>query len=168
MKFACIFENQLYSFHYDEYNENEYDRNINLWSNTAYLFEFAKENNIQDIVAFVDEIYDNLEELEDLINEIAESSGQFKRLFIPLEHSETNKTISLRKGKINHNRLRLYAIKIIDELFIITGGAIKMSQRMLDHPGTAGELVKLSVARQYLDINDIHNEDAFFELIAES
>lgn len=168
MKFACIFENQLYSFHYDEYNENEYDRNLNLWSNTAYLFEFAKENNIQDIVAFVDEIYDNLEELEDLINEIAESSGQFKRLFITLEHSETNKTISLRKGKINHNRLRLYAIKLIDELFIITGGAIKMSQRMLDHPGTAKEHSKLSAARQYLDINEIHNEDAFFELIAES
>lgn len=168
MKFACIFENQLYSFHYDEYNENEYDRNLNLWSNTAYLFEFAKENNIQDIVAFVDEIYDNLEELEDLINEIAESSGQFKRLFITLEHSETNKTISLRKGKINHNRLRLYAIKLIDELFIITGGAIKISQRMQDHPSTAQELSKLSEARIYLDINDTHNKDAFFELIAES
>jgi hypothetical protein len=168
VKFACIFENQLYSFHYDEYNENEYERNLNHWSNTSYLFEFAKENNIQDIVAFVDEISDNLEELEDLINEIAESSGQFKRLFISLKYSETNKTISLRKGKINHNRLRLYAIKLIDELFIITGGAIKMSQRMPDHPGTAGELVKLSAARQYLDLNDIHNEDAFFELIAES
>lgn len=168
MKFACIFENQLYSFHYDEYNENEYERNLNQWSNTAYLFEFAKENNIQDIVAFVDEISDNLEELEDLINEIAETDEQFKRLFIPLKHAETNKTISLRKGKINHNRLRLYAIKIIDELFIITGGAIKMSQRMLDHPGTAKEHSKLSAARQYLDINDIHNEDAFFELIAES
>jgi hypothetical protein len=73
MKIACIFEKQLYSFHYDEYNENEYDRNLNQWSNTAYLFEFAKENNIQDIVAFVDEISDNLEELEDLINDIAES-----------------------------------------------------------------------------------------------
>jgi len=168
MKIACIFENQLYSFHYNEYDKNEYDRNLNLWSNTAYLYEFAKENNIQDIVAFVDEIYDNLEEMEDLINDIAESDGKFKRIFIPLEHSETNKTISLRKGKINHNRLRLYAIKLIDELFIITGGAIKMSQRMLDHPGTAKEHSKLSAARQYLEINDIHNEDAFFELIAES
>ncbi|MFN6048317.1 MAG: hypothetical protein ACK45C_09945, partial [Bacteroidota bacterium] len=93
----------MYSFHYNEYDENEYDRNLNQWSNTAYLFEFAKENNIQDIVAFLDEIYYNLEELEDLINEIAETDGQFKRIFIPLEHSETNKTISLRKGKINHN-----------------------------------------------------------------
>jgi hypothetical protein len=168
MKITRIFENQLYSFHYDEYNEIEYERNLNQWSNTSYLFEFAKENNIQDIVAFVDEISDNLEELEDLINDIAESDGKFKRIFIPLEHSETNKTISLRKGKINHNRLRLYAIKLIDELFIITGGAIKMSQRMSDHPGTAKEHRKLSAARQYLEINDIHNEDAFFELIAES
>jgi hypothetical protein len=106
--------------------------------------------------------------MEDLINDIAESDGQFKRLFIPLKYSETNKTISLRKGKINHNRLRLYAIKIIDELFIITGGAIKISQRMQDHPSTAQELSKLFEARLYLDINDTHNKDAFFELIAES
>ena len=168
MKIACIFENQLYSFHYNEYDENEYDRNLNQWNNTEFLYQFAKENSIEDIIAFVDEISDNLEELEDLINEIAESSVQFQRLFIPLKYSETNKTISLRKGKINHNRLRLYAIKLIDELFIITGGAIKMSQRMLDHPGTAKEHSKLSAARQYLEINDIHNEDAFFELIAES
>lgn len=168
MKIACIFENQLYSFHYDEYDENEYNRDLNQWSNTAYLFEFAKENNIPNINSFVDEIYDNLEELEDLINDIAETDGQFKRLFIPLKYSETNKTISLRKGKINHNRLRLYAIKLIDELFIITGGAIKMSQRMSDHPGTAEEHRKLYAARQYLEINDIYNENAFFELIAES
>ena len=73
MKITCIFESQLYSFHYNEYDENEYDRNLNQWSNTAYLYEFAKENNIQDIVAFVDEISDNFEELVDLINDIAES-----------------------------------------------------------------------------------------------
>jgi hypothetical protein len=168
MKIACIFESQLYSFHYDEYNEIEYERNLNQWSNTEYLYEFAKENNIQDIVAFVDEISDNLEEMQDLINDIAESDGQFQRLFIPLKYSETNKTISLRKGKINHNRLRLYAIKLIDELFIITGGAIKISQRMQDQPSTAQELSKLFEARIYLDINDTHNKDAFFELIAES
>ena len=94
MKITRIFENQLYSFHYDEYNEIEYERNLNQWSNTAYLYEFAKENNIQDIVAFVDEIYYNLEEMEDLIDDIAETDGQFKRLFIPLKHAETNRSIS--------------------------------------------------------------------------
>lgn len=168
MKITRIFENQLYSFHYNEHDENEYDRNLNQWNNTEFLYQFAKENSIEDIIAFVEEITDNLEEMEDLINNIAESDGQFQRLFIPLKYSETNKTISLRKGKINHNRLRLYAIKLIDELFIITGGAIKISQRMQDHPSTAQELSKLSEARIYLDINDTHNKDAFFELIAES
>jgi hypothetical protein len=167
MKFACIFENQLYSFHYDEYDENEYDRNLNQWSNTEYLYNFANENKIVDINSFVDEIYDNLEKIEEFIDEIAESDCQFKRLFVPLDITETNKNISLRKGKINHNRLRLYAVKLIDELFIITGGAIKMSQRMEHHPHTANELSKLSKARQYLDINDTYNKDAFFELIAE-
>ena len=56
MKFACIFENQLYSFHYDEYDENEYDRNLNQWSNTEYLYNFAKENKIVDINSFVDDL----------------------------------------------------------------------------------------------------------------
>jgi hypothetical protein len=38
---------------------------------------------------------------------------------------------------------------------------------MEHHPHTANELSKLSKARQYLDINDTYNKDAFFELIAE-
>jgi ABC-type multidrug transport system ATPase subunit len=106
--------------------------------------------------------------IEELIDEIAETDGQFKRLFIPLDDAENHKHLSLRKGKIINNKLRLYAVKLSEEVYIITGGAIKMSQRMEQHPCTVKELSKLFQARQYLEINDTFNEDAFYELITES
>ena len=65
MKIARIFENQLYSFHYNEHDENEYDRNLNQWNNTEFLYQFAKENSIEDIIAFAEEISENLEEMQD-------------------------------------------------------------------------------------------------------
>lgn len=168
MKFACIFEDQLYSFHYDEFRENEYYRKLNQWTNTEYLYKFAKANNVNNIPLFIDHISENLEEIEELIDEIAETDGQFKRLFIPLDDAENHKHLSLRKGKIINNKLRLYAVKLSEEVYIITGGAIKMSQRMEQHPCTLKELSKLFQARQYLEINDTFNEDAFYELITES
>ncbi len=64
--------------------------------------------------------------------------------------------------------MRLYAIKLIEEVFIITGGAIKMSKRMEHHPCTQKELIKLEQARQYFELNDTYNEDAFYELITQS
>lgn len=72
--------------------------------------------------------------------------------------------LSLQKGKIKRNQLRLYAIKIDDDCFVITGGAIKMSQKMDEHEDTALELVKLNNARIYLNSKDVFNQDSFFEL----
>lgn len=71
MKFACIFEDQLYSFHYDEFRENEYYRKLNQWTNTEYLYKFAKANNVDNIALFIEHISENLEEIEELINEDA-------------------------------------------------------------------------------------------------
>jgi len=57
------------------------------------------------------------------------------------------------------------ALKIDDDCYLITGGAIKMSQKMGDHPDTAKELVKLQNARSYLNQNDVFDQDSFLELI---
>lgn len=146
---------------------NEYDRNLDNWSNTEFLFQFAKKNNIKNIPIFIEKISKNLEELEDTIESIRNTDGRFIKLFEPISQSEKNKIISFRKGKIPNNPLRLYSIKIEDNIFVITGGAIKLSMKMQDHPTTKKELLKLKAARDYLNQYQILNEDAFYELINE-
>ena len=61
-----------------------------------------------------------------------------------------------------------YHRDLLDEnCFVITGGAIKMSQKMQDHPDTNNELEKLMEARRYLKSNDVFDDDSFFELLTE-
>ena len=61
----------------------------------------------------------------------------------------------------------MYAIKIDANCFVITGGAIKMSQAMQDHPDSNNELAKIKAAKEYLQENSIFDIDSFYELINE-
>ena len=51
--------------------------------------------------------------------------------------------------------------------YVITGGAIKMSQTMQGHQDTFIELTKLIKARTYFNQRGIINEDSFHELLIE-
>src|SRR5699024_2725513 len=105
------------------------------------------------------------EEIDNYINRLNEDSEPYTFYFQPLQNSEFGKILARQKGKRRKNYLRVYAIKIDDNCFVITGGAIKMSQKMQDHPDTAKELQKLNQAKDYLSDNDVFDSDSFFELL---
>lgn len=71
----------------------------------------------------------------------------------------------MQKGR--QNCLRLYAIKIDEETFVITGGAIKLPLHHLmeDRDHTIKELQKIKKAQDYLRANQIFDEDSFFEFL---
>jgi hypothetical protein len=168
MKIVPIFEDRLYAFSYDGEVYNEYDRLMDQWTNADYLKRYAERNHVNDVRGFVARSLDEAEEMEDTIIELTESGKPLDRFFRPLHDFETgDRVLALRKGKMNRNHLRLYAVKVDADLFVITGGAIKMSQRMKDHPDTLLEWQKLNKAKDYLKENGIVDEDSFFELINE-
>lgn len=167
MKIYNIFAEHLYAFHYHGENDNEYDRMMDLWTDIYFLREFAKANNVTDKNRFVNDILANAEEIQDFLENLSKNNEPYGYYFEPLKVSEFNKILSLQKGKIRMNRLRYYAIKLNTNCFVITGGAIKMSQKMQDHPDTANELVKLNKAKAFLEKNGVFDEGSFFELINE-
>jgi hypothetical protein len=57
----------------------------------------------------------------------------------------------------------MYAIKIDDDCFLVTGGAIKMSLYMKDHRDTKEELRKLEKAKAFLKDNAVMDADSFCE-----
>lgn len=75
--------------------------------------------------------------------------------------------LSMQKGKISRNQLRLYALKIDENCFVITGGAIKMTQKMSEHEETSNELDKLIKARNHLNANGVFDNESFYEFITE-
>ncbi len=164
MKIVCIFADQLFACHYEGEEDNEYDRLMELWTDVEFLSNYAKENNIPDVRKFVMNVLQGAEQIQNLLEEINQNKKPFTTYFEPLQYSEINRVISLQKGKIRKNILRLYAIKLDDTCFLLTGGAIKMSQTMQGHPDTNRELEKLKQVRAYLKDNGVFDEDSFFEL----
>jgi len=163
-----IFVGYLYALRYDGEADNELDRLLHQWNNVRYLKLFAQKNKIRDIETFVKARLDDIEDMEDTIDEIDQDNKNLKLFFQPLYNEETGlTTLSLQKAKRKNNKLRFYAIRIDDNLFLITGGAIKMSLEMKDHTLTKKELSKIYHAKAWLQDNGIFDNDSFFEFINE-
>lgn len=168
MKIVTIFADQLFAFHYENEKDNEFDRLMELWTDVGYLQSYAKRNKVEDVYLFVNDILRDAEQIQDYLNNIHINNQPYGFYFEPLQESERKKTIlSFQKSKIKKNRLRLYAIKLDDNCFLITGGAIKMSQKMEAHHDTSLELTKLNNGRNYLNQNGVFDEGSFFELLRE-
>jgi len=167
MKIVPIFADKLFAFHYKGEAVNEFDRLMDLWTDIAFLIDYLKENNITNVKKIVKDILQDAEQIQDFLDNISINKEPYGFYFEPLQNSERNKLLAFQKGKIKENILRYYAIKLDENCFVITGGAIKMSQKMQEHPDTTNELKKLEKARVYLKQNGVFDEDSFFELLIE-
>ena len=53
MKIVAIFAPGLYSFHYETYDLDEFNRLMDLWTDVSYLYQYANENHVKDIEELV-------------------------------------------------------------------------------------------------------------------
>ena len=167
MKIIPIFAEKLYAFQYDGEVEDEYFRLLDLWTNNTYLQQYAKANNIAGARGFVEKIISNAEYIDDLMIKISKSNQVLESFFKPLNDLETGiRVLSLQKGR--RYSLRIYAIKIDSNLFVITGGAIKLVHKMSEHVDTRNEKNKLEAAKAYLKRNGVSDSDSFYDLMTEN
>lgn len=94
-------------------------------------------------------------------------------LFRPLNNNEASDVLLQKekarlKYRFKHpSWLRLYAIKLTTGIYIITGGAIKLTATMQEREHTRIELAKLEKVRRYLIDADITDEEGFAEYLNE-
>lgn len=84
-------------------------------------------------------------------------------MFSNLDDYET-RTIELAKQKSKRRWLRIYALRIDTNAYIIIGGAIKLTHKMEARLHTAKELDKLESCRTYLIDQGVFDIDSFNEL----
>ena len=190
MKIVPIFAPQLYSIEYskdeslvwnksnkkyfsiEEYgNLDELARLFDLWNNPLYLSNFFNDN-------YKDLRYFGNVSVESAIQKTIETAAKFEQRlnkaskknigkhFMPLNVYDT-KLINLSGSKTKCSWLRLYAIKIDSNRFLITGGAIKLTEKMLERSHTNDELTKLSKVRDFLKESGVYDSDSFNDLIFE-
>lgn len=167
MKIVPIIEGKLYSFQFPNQKLNEYERMFKLWLNREYIqeFVFQNKNHLTDsnIESFADDIFDDVELMKLSIKENTKGRrNTLDRCFVPLYNSEYKEmTLWLHKKRAKY--LRLYAIRIAVNLFIITGGAIKITQKMQQHPDTNKERIKLNNCKAFLQSKSIFDDESFYE-----
>lgn len=72
------------------------------------------------------------------------------------------------KKNIHHvSWLRIYALKLSSGIYIITGGAIKLTATMQEREHTLNELAKMEKVRQFLLDEHIIDDESFIEYLKE-
>jgi hypothetical protein len=167
--FAEVFPGHLYAVILDKDLENEFDRNLENWTSVEYLRNYASVNKINDQISFIKNITKEVGEIDDVMLRVINRDVELNYFFRPLSNSEfLDKVLSLQKGKFGSQKfLRIYAIKIESNCFLITGGAIKLKRTMQEHPETMKELYTLHQVKSFLINQGILDSDAINEYVFE-
>lgn len=179
MTFDDITENgKLWAVRFDGEPDNELSKLFARWNNAEWLRSFFIENiddlssyfKITDITQAVKDTIEDSEQLECVLLDLS-PEADLSMLFRPLSNSEAS-DVMLQKEKARLKRrlkhaswLRLYAIKLVSGVYIITGGAIKLTATMQEREHTRNELTKLEKVRRYLLEENITDETGFMEYL---
>lgn len=163
MDIVSIFGKNLFSIKYPGESKDEFNRIFNSWQDAEYLEEFF-ENNKEDInngfwnnISVEDailETYQCARELESKLIELSKKSEQEQLLgldsIFKLLHDSQSQIFTLDRSKAKLTWLRIYALRVDKNTFIVTGGAIKLTQKMQDREHTNKELQNLETCRNFL------------------
>lgn len=117
-----------------------------------------------------DVFFEILDEISVLKRKLLLERIPLKAMFMPLSDGVSEfEYLPLKKGyvhvKFKKGRLRIYAIKIDEACYLITGGAIKLTQKMQGHPATKECLNQLKRVRNFLVDQNITDEGSFLCII---
>jgi hypothetical protein len=181
MELVRIFEvqkNKLYAIKFNKKDTDEFRKAFKQWNDVEYLESFF-EKNISDL----NREFWNYIDVESAVLRTIEESAEFEKyiliaikeggennecnlnnlVFKPLNEYETQ--IEYQKSKAygteNKSWLRIYAIRVCANVFVVTGSAIKLTATMNEREHTLNELNKIEKVILYLKQNYIIDEDDF-------
>ena len=167
---------RLWAVRYDGDYENALFLCFSHWNDVEWLRSFFSENRT-DLVSFFritdlnKAIYDTIEDADKLQCLILDLNpdADLETLFRPLDNRQTfalmldKEKARLKSRPLHASWLRLYAIRLDKGSFIITGGAIKLTQGMADRSHTLRELERLEKVRNFLLDEHIVDYDSFID-----
>jgi hypothetical protein len=170
----------IWSAQYTENGPDELSLVFRKWNNVQYLESFF-ERNKHDLNLYrkgpitVEEAVKKTRveagRLDNSLHKIAltgyeDSSKALQTIFFPLYNHDL-RVIELQKTKAKPRPfngpswLRLYAIRLGANIFVVTGGAIKLTQTMQERSHTLIELNKMEHVKKYLVDQGISTEADF-------
>lgn len=173
MEIVPTFVPNLYAFQFPNEEFDELERVFDDWKNQLFLFDFFTENEADLKGAFT---------IEEAVEKTREEIKKFRRRMLTLANSNPHqlneffanlynneyRPSELQRQKAKQNWLRLYALKITQEdkedLYVITGGMIKLTKNMEDKPHGEFERNKINQCRDYLKTIGVYDLESFYEI----
>ena len=181
MTFDDITEDgRLWAVRYETENDNELYRLFDQWTDVQWLRAFFKQHMadlekyfcITDLNQAIADTLEDSDKLEAVILDLS-PEADLDLLFKPLNNHRTAIDV-LEKMKTRAARqrphvswLRIYALRLADGVYIITGGAIKLTPQMQDRPHTRQELYKIEQVKRFLMAEGIVDNEGFIEYVSE-
>ena len=171
-------DGRLWAVRYDGKDDNCFAELFNQWYDIQWLKSFFKENlsdlssyfHITDVYTAILDTIEDATKLECLMLDI-KPEADLDLLFQHLENSRYSEmTLGKEKARLRiKNRhsswLRIYAIKIEDGVYVVTGGAIKLTATMSERKHTLSELAKLELVRNYFIDNGVFDNNSLKDYI---
>ena len=169
----------IYAVHYDGEPIDELRKVFAQWSDVFYLESFFEEHR-QDLRHFFRGCISVQDAVKQTINDVrnmrrrlyelalqgqSDRQNTLQNMFMPLGNEMRLAVLQKSKAKIctrgRSSWLRLYAIRVAPNLFVITGGAIKLTHRMEEREHTRVQLEKLEKVKRYLTDQGLFDENDF-------
>ncbi|KAA6343581.1 hypothetical protein EZS27_008750 [termite gut metagenome] len=172
-------DGRLWAVRNEGEEDNELYKLFDRWNDVVWLRAFFKAN-LNDLTSYFkiidvkNAIMDTIEDsdrLEGIILDISPNAN-LDTVFRPLSNYDRERYLEKDKAKIGERRqhaswLRIYAIKLNLDVYIVTGGAIKLTATMQEREHTANELLKIEQTRRFLIENGIMDDDGFVDYMKE-
>ena len=171
-------DGRLWAVRYDGESDNALYTLFEQWSDVMWLRKFFRENwddltayfKVTDINQAIEDTIEDSDQLQCLMLDLQPDSD-LESLFHPLENFRTSERVlgkekAKLKRTVRHSSwLRIYAIKLSQGVYVITGGAIKLTLKMEERDHTKAELKKLEIVRRFLLNEDIIDDDSFIDYV---
>lgn len=178
MEIERIHYPHLYSIRYDGKTLNEFDRLFDAWYDLDYVIGFFEKN-----VCFLGtgvwrylttpelatrQVLDEAEEMADTIENLCDNAADgckpdLDSLFHDLDgaYRYVREYVPVKSyGGATPSLLRLYAIRIEPNTYIVTGGGIKLCRTIQDSPGIKDHVIRdIDSVRLWLKDNGITDKD---------
>lgn len=178
MKIIRIFDPYLYSVKYENEPKDEFSKLFSMWKDPFELFGFFTEHENDLRKAFwgpisVDQAVlhtiDEAEKFEKHFIDLSEQSSVkqnmgLETIFAQLDNMQ-QECRDLDKRKAKCGWLRIYGLRAEKNVYIVTGGAIKLTKKMEERQHTKKELQKIDMCRSFLLAQGLTDIDV---IVAES
>lgn len=174
MDIVDIFPPHIYSIRYDDEEDNEYDRLLDNWNDSEYVTNFIETHQ-----SYLNSpIWSQTPTPEDAARQVYHEAQIIEKQFeIFAQNSDNNTTPNFNSifhfldgkykyelkippmksyGPIRPSLLRIYAIKLSDNCYLITGGGIKLSDSIQNSPDLKDHVIQnIDKVRKFLHENGI-------------